>query len=930
MRADMESGVVEPIPYADLESGSADATSDFCQRLHRHGYALVRFAPTAEAEIEALRVLAAGFFALPAEKKRAIGDFRFVGDTYAGYRDSSQIDSEFLEVHVRPTRGTYPPLDAPAGMSAAAAALHARLDGMARLMLRLLAAHIGVAAEAFLALLDAENERPAPHGTTGGGAVTGSGGDGGEPDEPDEPLSSSVLRVCHYRRRADAAASCGSGGKRGGDEDDGEVEVLFDAHTDSSLLTLSTLCPTAPGLQLEQPGEDGQPEWLSVEQLPGVGACDLEVHVGDFLSFLTKDYFASCVHRVTRPRFGPGRLSFPFLVRPRNDHVIDTRPFDPSGANAHLVEVSEISCRELRKLFDARGKRMLDERRTADAAHAKKVEALEAQRRERAAAFRAKLAAGGVKLEDSSEDDEEAPVPAARPLKPTAAAAAALVAAVAPGPSRTPCTSAPLLQGSLKDPRRQQPPSERPPPRTRWSLSDLSALRHEEYLFVFKQHDLHMDHPNELVTLDTQLNACFGALRDPQAAFGFRPVHQLDFATSGVLCVALSKKAAAAASRLFESRQTSKLYLALVHGYPTWDSFTARGAIGEDATDPRGFRMAIEGDPGCTKPLSASTELFVVARGTLDGRPVTKLLMRPKDGRRHQLRLHTRAAGHPIVGDVAYCGDTIAVRMMLHAWRLRLPLPKQPQPLCVTTADPFPIATRAATRAAPASPAAPAGSDVASGAASSSPLHPPNSSVRRAFFAPFPLAPIPLAPIPLAPIALACTALVACGALAFGSPKSRAVAAAVLAAAATVATVATIGHLRPAMAGVPSTAEVPLAVSIGRGAVASGGGCDKHGGGCDEHGGGCDEHGGGCDEHGSGCDEHGSGGGGGGGQLEREAVEHGVSLAAGEESFDTAAVLRELRGEVARAVVDAAPLEGVTFRCVAYVQPQWAANSQPS
>jgi hypothetical protein len=132
------------------------------------------------------------------------------------------------------------------------------------------------------------------------------------------------------------------------------------------------------------------------------------------------------------------------------------------------------------------------------------------------------------------------------------------------------------------------------------------------------------------------------------------------------------------------------------------------------------------------------------------------------------------------------------------------------------------------------------------------------------------------------------------------------------------------------MAGVPSTAEVPLAVSIGRGAVASGGGCDKHGGGCDEHGGGCDEHGGGCDEHGSGCDEHGSGGGGGGGQLEREAVEHGVSLAAGEESFDTAAVLRELRGEVAGAVVDAAPLEGVTFRCVAYVQPQWAANSQPS
>ena len=84
----------------------------------------------------------------------------------------------------------------------------------------------------------------------------------------------------------------------------------------------------------------------------------------------------------------------------------------------------------------------------------------------------------------------------------------------------------------------------------------------------------------------------------------------------------------------------------------------------------------------------------------------------PTLGRRHQLRLHAKGAGHPIVGDVAYCEDTVAPRMMLHAWRLRLPLPtvkggrrRKPSadaptiPLCVSTADPFPCSIMAAASA---------------------------------------------------------------------------------------------------------------------------------------------------------------------------------------------------------------------------------------
>ena len=659
-----------PLPYAALHDGDAASTAQLCEDLHERGYALVRFAPAAAVEVSAVRATAAAFFHLDAVDKAAIGDFRFVGDTYAGYRDSAACDAEFLEVHTNAAGGTYPPLAKPPGLSEAAAALHTRLDGMSRRILSILAAHIGVPDAALLSPLDPPG---APSRAERVLAASGAA------DQAE--LSASVLRVCHYRRRPGAVSDTAAAAE----DDDAEVEVLFDAHTDSSLLTLSTLCPSAPGLQLQVDGK-----WVSVEQLDGVEECDVEVHVGDFLCFLSREYFPSCVHRVVRPASGPGRLSFPFLVRPRQEHVLDTLAYDPKGTNPRLVEVSGIKCRDLRKLFDVRGKRVKDEEEAKQRQLQRAAEEAEATRKARAAAFRAKLLANGGRLVDSS-DEESSDADAANAAAPPAADAAE-------PSSSSPVRAAVVAAGAP-----------RPPPRAHWALGDLASLRYSaEYLFVFKQNDLHMDHPEEPVTLATQLNHCHAELADKKCSFGFRHVHQLDYATSGVLCVALSKKAAGAAGKLFEQRRTSKLYLALVAGHPSWDHLSCTAAVGEDSSDPRGFRMAVEGQSGCSKPLTAHTDMYVIARGHLDGQNVAKLLMVPKSGRRHQLRVHSMASGHPIVGDVAYTGDARATRMMLHAWRLRLPLPKAAEPICVGTSDPFPFRRRPVVTAASAGSALPA------------------------------------------------------------------------------------------------------------------------------------------------------------------------------------------------------------------------------
>lgn len=58
-------------------------------------------------------------------------------------------------------------------------------------------------------------------------------------------------------------------------------------------------------------------------------------------------------------------------------------------------------------------------------------------------------------------------------------------------------------------------------------------------------------------------------------------------------------------------------------------------------------------------------------------------------GRTHQLRVHCSAVGHPIVGDYTYSlgQDNSPYRMMLHAYFLHIPLPKEP--IHVTAPDPF-------------------------------------------------------------------------------------------------------------------------------------------------------------------------------------------------------------------------------------------------
>ncbi|XP_069680710.1 RNA pseudouridylate synthase domain-containing protein 1-like [Periplaneta americana] len=214
----------------------------------------------------------------------------------------------------------------------------------------------------------------------------------------------------------------------------------------------------------------------------------------------------------------------------------------------------------------------------------------------------------------------------------------------------------------------------------------------QNFLVINKRHDIviNSDDPSVKISLQIQLKELFPDLVNPNLQHDFYFVHRLDYATSGVICIALHKKACAAATQAFSERKTKKYYLALLRGHVACERMDMHKAIGEDSQQRCGnHRMCTLSDPHCVYPRSAHTRLLVLQRGLYDFYPATKVLLRPITGRRHQLRVHCADIGHTIVGDYTYSNrrDVLPHRMFLHAFRLVLA--NDVEPLCLQTHDPF-------------------------------------------------------------------------------------------------------------------------------------------------------------------------------------------------------------------------------------------------
>lgn len=144
-------------------------------------------------------------------------------------------------------------------------------------------------------------------------------------------------------------------------------------------------------------------------------------------------------------------------------------------------------------------------------------------------------------------------------------------------------------------------------------------------------------------------------------------VHRLDKETSGILLVAKNSIVFDYLQEQFKKRLVHKVYLALLHGKLDMAEGTIRYAIGRLAWNRKRFGIV----PGGRE---AHTDYKVLGYFYKDNEKFSYVEFYPKTGRTHQIRVHAKYIGHPIVSDSVYLGrktlrkDLVwCPRLFLHA-----------------------------------------------------------------------------------------------------------------------------------------------------------------------------------------------------------------------------------------------------------------------
>lgn len=140
-------------------------------------------------------------------------------------------------------------------------------------------------------------------------------------------------------------------------------------------------------------------------------------------------------------------------------------------------------------------------------------------------------------------------------------------------------------------------------------------------------------------------------------------VHRLDRDTSGVVIMAKNPETQTFLRKQFQDRKTHKTYYAIVEGRPKLEEARIDLPIARDKKRPTTFRVEAGGKP--------SETYYKVVKSNND---YSLLELRPTTGRTHQLRVHLKYIGHPILGDPVY-GNQKASRLFLHAAKLEITLP---------------------------------------------------------------------------------------------------------------------------------------------------------------------------------------------------------------------------------------------------------------
>ena len=205
----------------------------------------------------------------------------------------------------------------------------------------------------------------------------------------------------------------------------------------------------------------------------------------------------------------------------------------------------------------------------------------------------------------------------------------------------------------------------------------LHVLHEDSELIVINKAPGMVVHPaagnSEGTLVNALLHHCSGQLADGNGNGENRPgiVHRLDKDTSGCIIAAKTNESLKNLSEQFAARKTKKLYLAVSQSPP---QKIHQSVFNNIARHPVHRQKMDVCNPGTGKP--AITDLHLLHTKE-DG--TSLILCALHTGRTHQIRVHNRFLGHPLLGDPIYSKikhqKSSPTRLMLHAWRLGIQHP---------------------------------------------------------------------------------------------------------------------------------------------------------------------------------------------------------------------------------------------------------------
>lgn len=210
----------------------------------------------------------------------------------------------------------------------------------------------------------------------------------------------------------------------------------------------------------------------------------------------------------------------------------------------------------------------------------------------------------------------------------------------------------------------------------------LDILFEDEYLIVLSKQAGLVCHPAPGHVDDTLANALvahcgYGHLGMLQGEERPGIVHRLDRDTSGLMVAAKDDRTQKALQDLIRLRVLDRRYVVLVHGYVAPDDGTIVTGIARSTKDR--LRMAVSDDPGAREAITTFKTLERFEAGRRD-EGYSLLECHLYTGRTHQIRVHMRHIGHPVVGDPLYGKGSLLqnkglTRQFLHSWHIRFDHP---------------------------------------------------------------------------------------------------------------------------------------------------------------------------------------------------------------------------------------------------------------